>query len=356
MRARHALAIGALLALAGCHDPVTEIVLVVDTDLSAPTEVNQLDLEIDAPAGPTRQQFDLSARGAATFPATVGLVPADAAGFGAIDVTVSLVNTQGGPQALPILRRKASGVRFVRGAVRMLFISLSRTCACVGTSCPNALDAACADVVDPTLAPFDPSHLPRVTPDDGGAPADGGTDAAPDDDAPSTTPDAATDDHPNDARVDAGADRASTDGAKDGPRDAAAEAPPAKLPRGHACVPGDVCQDGFCVDGFCCESACTCGTCNAAPGHCAPTAVGTDPHGDCGAFTCNGAGACETTCPETTFGACSKHCSAAANCDGAGNCVPSTTGAGLHCIVGSCMCTPGLTCPARDGGGAGVCQ
>ncbi|HVU50154.1 MAG TPA: hypothetical protein VHL80_05690, partial [Polyangia bacterium] len=134
-----------------------------------------------------------------------------------------------------------------------------------------------------------------------------------------------------------------------------AEAPPAKLPRGHQCGPGDVCADGFCVDGVCCQSACTCGECASTPGFCTLAAAGTDPRGACGDYACDGAGACETTCPEP-FGACSSHCSPNAHCDGAGKCAPSTTGAGLFCVVGSCMCKPPLTCPAPDGGGAGICR
>ena len=277
-------------------------------------------------------------------------MPGDTAGYGPFDVTVSLLDhTAANPL---IATRKATGVRFVRGETRVLFLGLPRACACQGTSCPNALEASCADLVDPMLAPFDPKHLPRVIGGDAGVVADGGADAASIEGGGDGTTADAPDDHP---ALEAGADLASSDGAKDAPGDAVAEAPRVRLPRGQACGSNDACQSLFCVDGVCCESACTCGTCSATPGTCAAAAAGTDPHGDCGAFTCNGAGACETTCAEG-FGACSTHCAPAAHCDGAGVCVPSTTEAGLHCVVGSCMCKPPLTCPAPDGGGAGVCQ
>jgi len=166
--------------------------------------------------------------------------------------------------------------------------------------------------------------------------------------------------HP-DAAADAPAERppeAGADVAQDAARDAAdaaTEAPSAKLPRGHKCGPGDVCADGFCVDGVCCQSACTCGECASTPGTCVLAPAGSDPLGECGDYACNGAGACETSCAET-FGACSTHCGANAHCDGAGKCAPSTTGAGFFCVVGSCMCKPPLTCPAPDGGGAGMCR
>lgn len=344
-RRRLTLAAGALLAL-GCHAPVTEIVVVVDSDLVAPGEVNRLELEIDPPVGSfMRDAFDLHA---GSFPATVGLVPGDAAGYGPFDVTVSL--SLNGTRTL--VTRKASGVRFVRGAVRMLFLPLPRSCECQGTSCPNALTPACADVTGPTLAAFDPAHLPRVAPADGGAGTGGGGagGGAGTGGAGGATPDAGAE-HPLDAALDDRREDAMTDGA----RDAATETPPAKLPRGHACGAADACADGPCVDGFCCESACACGECASTPGTCKPVAAGTDPRGACGDYVCDGAGKCEATCTET-FGACSASCSARSHCDGAGKCVPSTTGAGFFCVVGSCMCAPPLTCPAPDGGGAGVCR
>jgi hypothetical protein len=354
MRPRHALLAGALLAL-GCHDPVTEIVLVVDSDLSTPGEVSRLEFQIDPPAGSfMRDEFDLHA---GAFPATVGLVPGDAAGYGPFDVRASLFATPGALE--PVLTRKVSGVRFERGAVRMLYLPLRRACACQGTSCPNALQPDCADLASPTLAAFDPAHLPRLPSTDGGAAGGGGAGgsggAAGAGGGGGAIGDAAVD-VPTERPPDAGRDEGG-EAPTDGPRDLAdtAEAAPAKLPRGHACGPGDVCTDGFCVDGVCCQSACTCGECASTPGFCTLAAAGTDPRGACGDYACNGAGACETTCPET-FGACSSRCSPNAHCDGAGKCTASTTGAGFFCVVGSCMCKPPLTCPAPDGGGAGVCR
>jgi len=354
MRPRHTLLAGALLAF-GCHDPVTQIVLVVDSDLVAPGEVNRLELEIDQPGGVTeRREFDLHAN---EFPATGTLVPGDAAGYGPFSVRASLFLLPNDTD--PVVVRTVSGVRFVRGATRMLYIALPRACACAGTSCPNALTPACADLTNPPLVSFDPAHLPHLPPTDGGL---GGAGGARDDGAAGAgggavgPPDAAAD-VAVEARADAAVDQGREVAAADGPRDVAdtAEAPPAKLPRGHKCGPGDVCTDGFCVDGVCCQSACTCGECASAPGFCTLAAAGTDPRGECGDYACNGGGACETTCPET-FGACSTRCNPSAHCDGAGKCVPSTTGAGSFCIAGSCMCKQPLTCPAPDGGGAGTCR
>jgi hypothetical protein len=336
-----ALLAGALLVVAGCHDPVTEIVVVVDSELSVPGEVGQLQLEMDTHTGIMRDESDLTALGAAAFPATIGLLPRSDASYSPFDLVVSLL--QGRPTQVLVAQRKVSGVRFARGQTLQLFVSFPRACACAGTNCPNATAPACADIATATLTPFDPRHLPRVTASDGGATPDVG--------AP--LPDAARE-ASFDVAQEAPAADASGDAAAEASHDAATEAP-AKLPRGHACGDAERCQDGFCVDGVCCESACACGTCNADAGHCAAAMAGTDPHSACGVYTCDGAGACESTCAGT-FGACSSHCAAGSHCDGAGKCVAASGERGYFCIAGSCMCKVGLSCPAPDGGGAGACQ
>jgi hypothetical protein len=350
-----ALLATALLAAVGCHDAVTEIVLVIDTDLSVPSEVDLLVLELDTPAGVVRSRYELGGASAAAtkFPATVGLVPGDAGGYGPFGITASLLHTTPDGAGIIVVHRTVAGLRFVRGSTRVLFLSLLRACDCQGTTCPNALDPACSDLDNPTLTPFDPVHLPRVTKTDGGATPtpDAGAEVSlpPDGAGAEAPPDLAVDLRPEVA-PDAAADVTSAD-----VRDAPPEAAPAKLARGHVCAGGDQCLEGFCIDGVCCESACTCGTCGGAtPGRCAPAVAGTDPHDDCGSFVCDGAGKCVTTCPEG-FGACSTVCKVGSHCDGAGTCMPSTTDVGLHCIGGSCMCKPGLTCVVPDAGGAGTC-
>ena len=343
----------AMLAAVGCHDPVTEIVLVLDTDLAIPAEANSLEIELATPAGTfdSSYSFDGAAAGV-KFPATLALVPGDAAGYGPFDLTATLTRGQLAGTNTLVVRRKVFGLRFVRGATRALFLTLGRACACQGTTCPEALTPSCADLTTPTLTPFDPAQLPHLLKTDGGAtpPLDAGAEVSLSPDGADAAPDLAIDLRPE-AAPDAAVDVTSAD-----VRDAPAEVPPAKLARGHVCAGGDQCLEGFCVDGVCCESACTCGTCGGAtPGRCAPTMAGSDPHDDCGSFVCDGAGTCVTTCPEG-FGACSTVCKVGSHCDGAGTCMPSTTDVGLHCIGGSCMCKPGLTCVVPDAGGAGTCM
>jgi hypothetical protein len=373
-----------LLALPGCHDPITEVVVVVDTDLSLPAQANILQLDVTSQNGQVNRPFVYGAgMGGAppgaglpgpplpTFPATLGLVPGNGQG-GPFSVTATLFAADP-PKFVParVVQRKVSGISFVHGEKRVVFISLLRACVCQGTSCPDPRTAsACADVTNPPLTVFDPGHLPRVPAGDGGVAQDGSVDLVFDAPGPDVIFDGDTDVHPDglpdglpdlapERSPEAGVDSAPLDAATETTSDAvdgAIETPPALFGRGQSCSANGQCQDGFCVDSVCCQSACACGTCGGGkPGTCVPAAAGSDPRNACGAFTCNGAGACETTCAEA-FGACSNACKIGSNCDGQGKCVVSTTEAGFFCIVGSCMCKAGLTCPAPDAGGAGKCQ
>jgi hypothetical protein len=368
----------ALLGFAGCHGPVTEVVVVVDTDLSLPAEADTLELHVATQSLDRAYVYGAASAAATTgasaqplpaFPATLGLLPASPldAPF-SVTASLAFAPAAGSPRRL-VVSRTASGVRFVSGERRVLFVSLLRACACAGGSCPDvAGPPACADVTNPSLPAFDPAHLPRVLPADGGSTADasdGATTEAGDSPADrsgdvgvETRVDAVADanaDRPDDgAHGDAPSDISAADATLDA-RDSAVETPQL-LPRGHTCTANAQCQDTFCVDGHCCESACACGACGGAtPGACAPATAGTDPHAACGAFTCNGAGACTTTCAEG-FGSCSSACASGSHCDGQGRCSVSNTGAGLFCITGSCLCQAGLTCVAPDAGGAGRCQ
>ena len=370
MRASRAapLTIASLLALAGCHASVTEVVVVVDTDLSLPAQAETFELEVKSPRVGTTQVFGAPVRvadGGPTvangalprFPATIGLVPRDDRGYEPFDVTATLLHTApGGPSEI-VVQRSATGVEFVRGETRTLFLSLLQACACAGTSCPAA--GACGDLTSPTLSPFDPGHLPRVTSSDGGASSDGAADAhadvAPERDGAIDDRVEARGDAHADANVDHEEEAAPEDAVTtDGQKDAAPETP-TLFPQGHVCGAASDCQDRFCVDGVCCENQCACGTCGGAtPGRCVPAAAGTDPHDVCLLYTCDGNGACATTCSET-FGSCDGACKPGVGvCNGIGNCIP-TISRQNYCVVGTCVCDKGLTCTPQDGGGPGEC-
>jgi len=361
--ARERLAIASLVALglaAGCEHSATEVVLVIDTDLSLPAQADTLSVRIVSAS--FNQGFEFGpgnfAAGYMTlpsFPTSLGILPHAGAADAPFDVTVALETTRGQTaSSQPIVQRSATGVHFVAGQTRLLFIALPRSCACAGTQCPSLLSSPqCADLVAPILSAFDPAHLPRVSEDGGVGSPDAGGDGAstpPADASPEavTSTDAGSDAPPDVAR----------DVAAESAGDAGAEAlrDVALNPNGYTCTDKATCASGFCVDNVCCENACTCGTCGGAtPGTCTPAAAGTDPRNACGAYTCDGAGACRTTCPEAAFGACSTSCKTGESCNGAGACTVSSTGPGFFCVVGTCMCQGTLTCQAPDGGGAGKC-
>jgi hypothetical protein len=347
VRARTLVGVG-MLALAGCHSPVTEVVVVIDTDLSTPSEADTLQLQITSATSDTTQTFGgtLARQPLPTFPATIGLVPGPGtpAPF-SITATLSLTN----PKEI-VAVRTATDVQFVQGQTRTLVLTLLRACACKGTNCPSASTTPpCGDLVAPTLTPFDPHHIPHVERADAGTSADGGGDAA----ADATKPRDAAADRAVEAVADAPRD-VSVEVAPDAPSTDVAQEVPARFPLGHTCGQASQCQEDFCVDGVCCESKCACGTCGA-DGTCAPVAMGKDPRGACGPYTCDGNGACLTTCPQQ-YGDCAAPCAPGAFCDGHGNCMESQAVAENFCVLGTCTCMAGLTCQPQDAALAGVCR
>ncbi len=320
------LALGALwICASGCHDPVTEILLVVDSDLAVPTEIDGL--TINGAGAPI--QVDLTTAGA-VLPATLGLLPTGD------NPPPFMVSAQATRQGQVVASRHATGVHFVHGQRRALLLSLLRGCACLAPPCADNTDPLCADLDNPVLPVLDPGHLPTVSRTrDGGA--DAALDAAPDlraTDGPAA--DGAED--RVDARDGGGGDQSASD-----------------VALGRPCDRNEQCASGSCTDGVCCTDACACGQCNGAtPGACVPADADTDPKGSCAAYTCDGAGRCRTGCSDS-FGSCSASCKAGFFCDGTA-CMPSNIGSGFFCVSGGCECQAGLVCQQPDGGGAGVCR
>jgi len=62
---------------------------------------------------------------------------------------------------LVVVSRNVTGVRFVRGEVRMLVVPVKRACACQGTSCPSpGTNPDCDDLESPQTVPLDPTIAP----------------------------------------------------------------------------------------------------------------------------------------------------------------------------------------------------
>jgi len=151
-----------LLVVAGCHDPLTEVVLVLESDLAIPAEVDTLQMGIAA--GPTAPmvgnfqtvptQFFLTGN---FFPLSVGF--GSAGGTSSFSLTVQLLRSA----SAIVISRNITDIRFVREQTMMLVVPLLRACACQGTTCPNPGDPDCDNLTSPALQPFDPAVAPPST-------------------------------------------------------------------------------------------------------------------------------------------------------------------------------------------------
>jgi alpha-tubulin suppressor-like RCC1 family protein len=126
-RAAIRIALGAVTigaSASACRSP-TEIVLVIDTNLTAPYDIDRVDISVSGSDMQPAPSIGVDLTMGATFPLTLGLTPAGAPG----PVTVSVV---GSLQGSPVVEQDAA-TAFVEGSTRMLRILLLSSC--VGTTC-----------------------------------------------------------------------------------------------------------------------------------------------------------------------------------------------------------------------------
>jgi hypothetical protein len=159
-RARLCLTIVALssLALAGCRDDLTEVALVIESDLRVPGEVDGMDVaSIDGGFAPPVNQFFGGGVPLTPFPLSVGF--ASGGTTTSFSITVRMfVGTFQTPTPQLVMSRTVTDIRFVPGQTMMLVLPMNRACACQGTSCPS--DPACDNITRPTVVPFDPAVAP----------------------------------------------------------------------------------------------------------------------------------------------------------------------------------------------------
>jgi hypothetical protein len=169
-----------LLLLAGCHEDLTQVVLVVQSDLSVPNDVDGMDVTaIEGPfAPPVNPFFNQFGQTLGPFPLSVGFQS------GGLTTSFSaVVRLFRGAFSSPtlVMSRNVTGVEFVDQQTMMLLFPMNRACACQGTSCPSPGNPECDNVNNPELLPFDPAVAPPSTmmgaiPGGGGVPI--GTGAA----------------------------------------------------------------------------------------------------------------------------------------------------------------------------------
>lgn len=206
----------ALLVVVGCDDEATQLIVVVDTDLAVPGEVDGVTFDVTGSGATASTTASLSAGSA--LPLTLALEPEGAAG----PVEIRVTGTLGGSDVV----EQVVDTEFLSNQRRIVNVFLSAACigldcgagnTCVGGTCRTSF-------IDPeTLPRFDgePGRL------DGGPIGDGGIDGG-----------------ERDAVVDAPLRDAVSD---PGNPDAFDAGPDADLCSG-TCDPGVECIDGVCAD------------------------------------------------------------------------------------------------------------
>jgi len=156
----------ALLLLGGCATELTEIVVVVESDLTVPAQLDEIVVTAEGPEGiPKVSRASLVGADAASFPVTVGLRPA--AG-GAIGVTIKASGRRAGSDQVEAQVR----TNFIEG--RRLLVRIVLLASCVGVVCretETCRAGSCVDaMVDPmTLPPFVGPIRADLGPSDTGA-------------------------------------------------------------------------------------------------------------------------------------------------------------------------------------------
>jgi len=151
-----------LLVLAGCHDELTQVVLVVQSDLTVPGDVDGMDIgAIEGPfAPPVNPFFNGFGQTLPPFPLSVGFQSGGATkSFSAV---VRLVRGAFSTPTL-VMIRAITDVRFVDQQTMMVVFPMNRACVCQGTSCPSPGNPECDDLDNPEVLPFDPAVAPPST-------------------------------------------------------------------------------------------------------------------------------------------------------------------------------------------------
>jgi hypothetical protein len=152
-----------MLSLAGCRDDLTQVVLVIQSDLSVPADVDGIDVSaVPGPFAPSANQFFSGGQLTAGFPLSVGFLSSgQTTSFSLVVRLFRGVFTASTPAL--VVSRTVTDVRFADQRTMMLVLPMRRVCACQGTTCPIPGNPECDNIDQPALQPFDPAVAPPST-------------------------------------------------------------------------------------------------------------------------------------------------------------------------------------------------
>jgi hypothetical protein len=150
------------LLLAGCHEPLTQVVVVFQSDLQPPSEVDALDVAfIQGPYAPMVNPF-FSGNGIPLrqFPVSVGFVSGGRTQSFSIVARLFRGTSQFATPPI-VVSRTVTGIPFEDQETMMFVLPLLKACSCQGTSCPNpGVNPDCDNIDKPPVVPFDPAVAP----------------------------------------------------------------------------------------------------------------------------------------------------------------------------------------------------
>jgi hypothetical protein len=172
----------AALACAGCSASLTELVVIVDTDITTPSAPDTIRIDVVEPSGRTdTTTAAIGGSGAVTLPVSVGVVWR---GGGLSPIVITATASANGMDV--VSRRVVTG--FVSGETRVVRLDLVQRC--VGTTCGADESCGPSGCVSANLAPETLPRFDGTTPalsdgsvDDGSVDVDAGDDAHVDVDA-----------------------------------------------------------------------------------------------------------------------------------------------------------------------------
>jgi hypothetical protein len=141
----------------GCHDPVTEVVVVMQSDLSIPAETESVAFSVNpGPVSPGIGSFPQgSSLFGRAFPLSIGFTSGGETPNFSITLQLLRAVNQFGVASIAV-SRTVTDIRFVDQKTMMLVLPFLRACACDGTSCPSTDNPDCDSLQNPALRPFDP--------------------------------------------------------------------------------------------------------------------------------------------------------------------------------------------------------